>query len=145
MNLPKYQVSADDERFLYEFFSEGPKGRIKKTVIYSEIEDGLFNLAFGDWNEDLNKLDDSIRSNNGDRDKILATVASTAIDFTDRFPQAEIFTEGSSPARTRLYQMGISNNLAEISEDFEIQGYIDHEWQPFRKGINYEAFLIQRK
>ena len=145
MNLPKYQVSADDERFLYEFFSEGPKGSIKKTVIYSEIEDGLFNLAFGDWNEELNKLDDSIRSNNGDRDKILATVASTAIDFTDRFPQTEIFTEGSTPARTRLYQMGISNNLAEISEDFEIQGYIDHEWQPFRKGINYEAFLIKRK
>jgi len=145
MNLPKYQVSADDEHFLYEFFSEGPKGSIKKTVIYSEIEDGLFNLAFGDWNEQLNKLDDSIRSNNGDRDKILATVASTAIDFTDRFPQAEIFTEGSTPARTRLYQMGISNNLAEISEDFEIQGYIYHEWQSFRKGINYEAFLIIRK
>jgi hypothetical protein len=101
MNLPKYQVSADDERFLYEFFSEGPRGCIKKTVIYSEIEDGLFNLAFGDWNEDLNKLDDSIRSNNGDRDKILATVASTAIDFTDRFPQAEIFTEGTTPSFRR--------------------------------------------
>jgi hypothetical protein len=145
MNLPKYQVSADDERFLYEFFSEGPKGSIKKTVIYSEIEDGLFNLAFGDWNEELNKLDDSIRSNNGDRDKILATVASTAIDFTDRFPRAETFTEGSTAARTRLYQMGISNNLEEISEDFEIQGYIDQEWKPFRKGVNYEAFLIKRK
>ena len=145
MNLPKYQVSADDEHFLYEFFSEGPKGSIKKTVIYSEIEDGLFNLAFGDWNEQLNKLDDSIRSNNGDRDKILATVASTAIDFTDRFPQAEIFTEGSTPARTRLYQMGISNHLEEISEGFEIQGYIEQEWSPFRKGINYEAFLIKRK
>lgn len=145
MNLPKYQVSADDELFLYEFFSEGPKGSIKKTVIYSEIEDGLFNLAFGDWNEELNKLDDSIRTNNGDRDKILATVASTAIDFTDRFPQAEIFTEGSTPARTRLYQMGISNHLEEISEGFEIQGYIEQEWSPFRKGINYEAFLIKRK
>lgn len=114
----------------------------KKRII---IEDGLFNLAFGDWNEDLNKLDDSIRSNNGDRDKILATVASTAIDFTDRFPEAEIFTEGSTPARTRLYQMGISNNLEEISEDFEIQGYIYQEWSRFRKGVNYEAFLIKRK
>ncbi len=145
MKLPKYQVSADDERLLYEFFSEGPRGSIKKTVIYSLIEDGLFNLAFGDWNEELNKLDDSIRSNNGDRDKILATVASTVIDFTDRFPQAEIFTEGSTPARTRLYQIGISNNLEEISEDFEIQGYMKQEWSPFRKSVNYEAFLIKRK
>ena len=145
MNLPKYPVSADDERFLYEFISEGFRGSIKKTAIYSEIEDGLFNLAFGDWNEKLNKLDDSIRSNNGDREKILATVASTAIDFTDRFPQAEIFTEGSTPARTLLHQMGISNNLKKISEDFEIQGYIKHEWKPFVKGVNYEAFLIKRK
>jgi hypothetical protein len=87
MNLPKYQVSADDERFLYEFFSEGPRGSIKKTVIYSEIEDGLFNLAFGDWNENLNKL-------------------------------------------------------GEIIEDFEIQGYMEQEWRPFQKGVNYEAFLI---
>lgn len=145
MNLPKYPVNADDERFLYEFFSEGPKGRIKKTIIYSQIEDNLFNLAFGDWNEDLNKLDDSTRSNNGDRDKILATVASTAIDFTDRFPQVEIFTEGSTPARTRLYQMGINDNLEEIDKDFEVQGYTEQEWEPFRKGVNYEAFLIKRK
>jgi hypothetical protein len=41
--------------------------------------------------------------------------------------------------------MGISNNLEEISEDFEIQGYIDQEWSRFRKGVNYEAFLIKRK
>jgi hypothetical protein len=145
MKHPKYPVKADDEHFIYEFFSEGPKGNIKKTVIYSQIEDTLFNLAFGDWNEVLNKLDDSIRSNNGDRDKVLATVASTAIDFTDRFPQAEIFTEGSTPARTRLYQMGIADNLEEISEDFEVQGYIEKEWAPFQKGVNYEAFLIKRK
>ncbi len=120
MNLPKYAVSADDERFIYEFGSEGSRGSIKKTVIYSQIEGNLYNLAFGDWNEALKRLDDSIRSNNGDRDKILATVASTAIDFTDRFPQAEIFTEGSTPARTRLYQMGISENLEEICKDFDI-------------------------
>jgi hypothetical protein len=111
MKHPKYQIRADDEHFLYEFYSEGPRGSIKKTVIYSQIEDNFFNLAFGDWNETLNKLDDSIRTNNGDRDKVLTTVASTAIDFTDRFPDAEIFTEGSTPARTRLYQMGINDNL----------------------------------
>src|SRR6202012_4234802 len=110
MHLPTYPVTADDERFFYEFFSVGPKGRVKKTVIYSQMDDDLFNLAFGDWNEELNRLDDSTRTNNGDRDTILATVASTAIDLTDRFPGIEIFTEGSTPARTRLYQMGIYDN-----------------------------------
>jgi hypothetical protein len=145
MNLPKYPVEADDENFIYQFFSEGPNGRIKKRVIYSQIDGNFFNLAFGDWNEKLNKLDDFIRSNNGDRDKVLASVASTAIHFTDRFPQVEIFTEGSTTARTRLYQMGIGANLEEISEDFEVQGYMEGEWEAFRKGVNYEAFLIKRK
>jgi hypothetical protein len=41
--------------------------------------DNFFNLSFGDWNEELQKLDDSTRSNNGDRDKVLTTVAYTAM------------------------------------------------------------------
>lgn len=33
-----------------------------------------------------------------------------------------IYTEGSTPARSRLYQMGIAYNLEEIKEDFEMGG-----------------------
>jgi hypothetical protein len=145
MKHAKYPIKVDAEHYMYEFFSEGPRGSVKKTVIYSQIEDDLFNLAFGDWNEKLNRLDDSSRTNNGDRDKVLATVASTALDFTDRFPHVEIFTEGSTTARTRLYQMGIGNNLEEICENFVIQGYRNKEWEHFQRGRNYEAFLIKRK
>jgi hypothetical protein len=145
MKHAKYPIKADAGHYTFEFFSEGPRGSVKKTVIYSQIEDDLFNLAFGDWNEELNKLDDSIRTNNGDRDKVLATVASTALDFTDKLSHIEIFAEGSSPARTRLYQMGIGNNLEEIREYFVIQGYRDNAWEAFQRGRNYEAFLIKRK
>ena len=67
------------------------------------------------------------------------------IDFTNKFPDAIIYTEGSTPARTRLYQMGIASNLEEISKDFEIEGYIHDAWEPFQKGHNYEAFLARRK
>jgi hypothetical protein len=35
--------------------------------------------------------------------------------------------------------------MEEIIKDFEIHGYKGQEWVPFRKGINYEAFLIVRK
>ena len=145
MKHAKYPIKADTEHFTFEFFSEGPRGSVKKTVIYSQIKDDFFNLAFGDWNEKLNRLDDSSRTNNGDRDKVLATVAFTALDFTDKFPRAKIFTEGSTPARTRLYQMGIGNNLEEICENFVIQGYKNKKWEHFQRGRNYEAFLIIRK
>jgi hypothetical protein len=114
MKQSKYPVFTDDPH-LYLFVSEGPRGRITKAVIYSQMRGNLFNLGFGDWNEKLREVDDSIRSNNGDRDKVLATVASTALNFFDQFPKAQIFAEGSTPARTRLYQMGIAHKSIKIS------------------------------
>jgi hypothetical protein len=145
MKYPKYPVTASADHHTYLFFSEGPKGKITKGVIYSKIGINLFNLGFGDWNESLKELDDSSRSNNKDRDKVLATVAFTAIDFTNAFPEARIFIEGSTLARTRLYQIAISDNLLEINESFKIQGFFKEDWELFTKDRNYKAFLITRK
>ena len=121
MNLPKYPVTVSDDLLVYEFFSEGPRGHIRKGVFYTRIGKDLYNLGFGDWIEKLQELDDSSRTNNGDRDKVLATVAATAIALTNRFPAIRIFIEGSTAARTRLYQIGIGSNLEEINEDFHSQ------------------------
>jgi hypothetical protein len=109
------------------------------------LDVGLFNLAFGDWNEEYHLLDDSVRTNNGDRDKVLATVAFTALDFTHQFTHVLLHIEGSTPARTRLYQMGIGNNLSEINKNFDIRGFRLQKWEPFMQGRNYEKFLAQRK
>ena len=145
MKYPKYSITASDDRQVYEFYSEGPRGRIKKAIVYTQIGANLFNLGFGDWNEVKQILDDSNRSNNGDRDQVLATVAYTAVDFFSQFPEARIFIEGSTSSRTRLYQMGISYNYLEINRDFEIKGFINGRWELFMPGRNYEAFLITRK
>ena len=145
MNQSKYPVNVSDDHFVYVFFSEGPRGRIKKGVFFTKIGDNFFNLGFGDWNEESQDLDDSSRSNNGDRDKVLATVAFTALDFTNQFPDARIVAEGSTPARTRLYQMGIADNLLEITENFEVKGLLGNIWEPFQQDRNYTAFLINRK
>ncbi len=40
----------------------------------------------------------------------------------DKFPDAMVFAAGSTKARTPLYRIGISNNLAEIEEDYEVYG-----------------------
>jgi hypothetical protein len=100
MKHSRYPVeTSDDSRtndnyHMYEFYSEGSRGRIKKVILYEKIGNNLFNLGFGDWNEELQRLDDSSRSNNGDRGKVLATVAYTALEFTSKFPHALIFAEG---------------------------------------------------
>jgi len=53
--------------------------------------------------------------------------------------------KGSTPSRTRLYQMGISEFWDEIQGIFEVKGYHGNNWEAFRKGKNYEAFFIFKK
>ena len=133
----------------YEFFSEGPRGRIRKLVTFTAIPDTdppIYNLAFGDANPNTGKLDDNVISNNNDRDIVLATVANTITAFCDYFGNQYIYAEGSTPSRTRLYQMGITNLWEVISADFYVFGLKENEWQKFKPySGNYDAFLIKRK
>lgn len=145
MNLPKYSVVSDSSHTTYEFLSEGPKGNIKKIVFYQEIRKNIFNLAFGDWDEGEQKINDKIRSNNSDIEKVLVTLASTVIDFVKYHPNAIILAQGSTPARTRLYQMGVLANWDEINQSFELEGFLEGEWEPFEKGKNYEVFALKAK
>jgi len=41
--------------------------------------------------------------------------------------------------------MGIAANWSEIEPLLKVQGFIDGNWQAFKKNINYEAFLAKRK
>ncbi len=83
-------------------------------------------------------------TNNDDSQKVLATVAATLYAFTDNYPNATVAT-GSTEARTRLYRMGITNNLTDIEKDFVVPGLKEKAWEPFRKNITYGAFLVHRK
>jgi hypothetical protein len=145
MKLDKYPVISTNEHLTYEFLSEGPNGTIKKVVYFQEIEDNLYNLAFGDWNEEEQRIDDKARSNNNDRDKVIATVASTVNDFVKYYPEAIIFAKGSTPARTRLYQIGLLANWHEISQLFIVEGLTNGVWLIVEKQRNYEAFLVRAK
>jgi hypothetical protein len=145
MELERYEVVSDRNREVYEFLSTGPNGTIKKAVHFNKVRTNLFNLSFGDWDERSRHLDDRARSNNRDREKILATVASTVVDFMAYHPHAILFARGSTQARTRLYQMGISGNWNEISQLFIIEGYYNDAWEPFSKERNYQAFSLRAK
>jgi hypothetical protein len=145
MNLPRYPVVASQDYHIYAFHSEGPRGSIEKNVVYTRIEGSLYSLGFGDWYEETQDISDTARSNNGDRDKILATVAFTALEFTRYYPGTELFFEGSNPARTRLYQMGIARYLPAIRLTFDIFGFAENNWEPFLPGRRYKAFLAVRK
>lgn len=141
-----YKVDISKDFKTYEFVSIGPNGSVTKVVRYSEINvKGFYNLGFGDKNQFTGIISDLTVTNNGDSQKVLATVAATLYTFTNENPDAIVIATGSTQARTRLYRMGITNNLKEIEKDFEVMGLTDTNWERFRKNINYSAFLVRRK
>jgi hypothetical protein len=105
----------------------------------------LFNLAFRDKNPETGEIDDLAISNNGDTEKVLGTVVAALYAFFDRNPEAIVYATGSTPARTRLYRMGITKFYNEIQNDFYLYGQILDKLYPFEVGIEYEGFVAQRK
>ncbi|MCU0470871.1 MAG: hypothetical protein MUF58_19985 [Arcicella sp.] len=146
MNSDKYPLKASENYISFEFTSEGTNGTIHKKIIFTLIEQpNIWNLGFGDVNNLTGEIDDLIKSDNGDIDKVLATVAQSVITFTENHPESLVFAEGSTPIRTRLYRIGISQNFKEISETFLVWGLLNDEWQPFERNTDYKAFLVKRK
>lgn len=146
MKLEKYDYETGLGFMSYEFVSKGPKGEIVKLVQYTKIDErGVYNLGFGDKNTTTGEINDTIVSNNNDSQKILATVANTAFQFSEHYPDTWIYLTGSTLARTRLYRMAITIYLDELSKIFDFYGLIGNNWFSFEKNVVYDAFLIKRK
>jgi hypothetical protein len=151
----KYELYRNTETTIFEFKSIGPNGEITKVIIFNATQSKeIYNLAFGDLiYDEVHKryiLDDSIITNNGDRNKILATVANSVYIFTEKYPKKMVFFKGSTLARTRLYRRALSINLEELSETFIIFGSIKNEFGnvnsvPFKSNGDFFGFIIKRK
>ncbi len=139
-------MASSDKMMTFEFISEGHKGLIHKIVRYQLTNlKGVYNLAFGDKDHSTGDINDTVISNNGDSEKVLASVVATVYAFTDRYPDAWIYATGSTKSRTRLYQIGIAKFFSEVEEDFEVLGERNNDWEVFRKSVSYEGFLVRRK
>jgi hypothetical protein len=75
----------------------------------------------------------------------MGSLGSIFYDFTNVLLEAAIFVQGTNKSRTRLYQMNINKHWERISPIFEVFGLIVERWEPFKKGVNYDAFLGRRK
>ena len=147
MELPKYDILAEDDLYTFRFISEGKNGKIQKKIQYQKTSaDGVFNLALGDEDPITGKIDDKIVTNNGDTEKILATVVATIYLFTDKNPSVYIYAEGSTHSRNRLYRRAITKYLEQALKDFIIFGLLPEQGlEPFNPTTDYIGFLVQRK
>lgn len=146
MNLEQYEIEAESTLTIFEFISEGKKGMISKIIQFQETkQEGLYNLVFGDKNILSGRIDDLSVSDNGDTEKVLATVITAVYAFFDKHPEAWVYVTGSTKVRTRLYRMGITKFYPEMIKDFELYGEANHEWHRFEIGKDYDAFLAEQK
>jgi hypothetical protein len=141
-----YHFESSEDYLRFEFESVSLDRRIRKAVEFTQIPNNneIWNLGFGDIQED-GTIDDLVVSNNGDMDKILATVIQTIIYFFTHRPKETVLFLGSTQSRTRLYKIVISKNINSISELFVVRGILNEEIIDFVPELNYEAFLINLK
>lgn len=150
MQFDKYApllVSSDSLEFT--FLSNGPKGEIRIVVQFNATENPtIYNLAFGNLLSN-GGVDDTIKNDNKDRNKVLATVAAAVYEFTSKYPEKLIFFTGSTPERTRLYRMALTNNFDLLDLDFEIFGVVvqaeSYYVEKLLKGKDYFGFMVKRK
>ncbi|TKK64018.1 hypothetical protein FC093_23445 [Ilyomonas limi] len=146
MKVEKYNLKSETGLTRFEFISEGPRGAIRKLIEFQATTDpGLFNLAFGDKDPLTGSIDDLSVSDNGDTEKVLATVIAALYAFCDKYPDAYIYASGSTKARTRLYRMGITKYYDQMRADFYLYGQIGDDFPEFELGVDYDGFLAQRK
>ncbi len=137
-----FRASEDYLNFYFESCSSGCT--IPKVVEFEEIEPGTYNLAFGDVSE-KGELNDSVVSNNGDMQKVLATVVQAVLTFLEIYPDRRVYFSGNSRARNRLYRALLSKDLENWSEMFEIDGVSKGELRSFVPNVDFDGFVIKSK
>lgn len=147
MKLDKYALRVDYSYKIFEFTSEGPKGQITKEIIFERTGDPfVFNLAFGDKCPNTGRIDDLVVTDNGDTEKVLATIVAAVLKFLKKYPLTYVQAAGSTASRNRMYRMGISKYFLEIQEDYNIMGILeDVGLEPYQKDKNYQGFAIRSK
>jgi hypothetical protein len=141
------ELEFDPDLQFFDFISLGKHGPIRKRIAFIATDlTNVYNMAFGNHIEN-DKIDDYSISDNGDRNKILATLVRVIDLYTDKYPERWIYFEGSTKGRNRLYRMAIGLNLEELSDKYKIYAKVDGkiDFDHFKKNIPANAFLIKRK
>ena len=143
MQLDKYALKAESSLTVFEFISEGPNGLIYKLIQFQDTnQPNVYNLAFGDKNSETGELDDLAVSNNGDTDKVLATVVAALYAFFEQNTPTLLFTPPGARAHEQDFIELVSvGSTTEMIEDFELYGQAGNEFHAFEVGKKYSGFF----
>lgn len=176
-NLPIYSTTQieSNSKIQYLFESVGIKTLIK-AIEYTPVAKlsgrTVFNLGFGDFDENLGTIVDDINSNNGDIYIVFNTVLSTVPMFFENNKDAVIIVSGSDSnddfatnckltckkkcesncknyqRRIKTYRYFVDKNFEELSQDYIFFGRIKAKSDSFVQYIpkhEYEDILVYKK
>ncbi|MES2555888.1 MAG: hypothetical protein V4604_07050 [Bacteroidota bacterium] len=151
----------------YFFESNGEKSIIK-AIDYSPIDfkngKTIYNLGFGDYDEQNDTINDDINSNNGDHYIVLNTVLFSVPLFFAVYPNAVLFIGGSDSSslflanckiscnkkcdnscknhhrRIKVYRYFIDKNFESLSQSYVIFGRNKLKNNSFLPYIRYESY-----
>jgi len=182
MSNPNYSYDVEVEQtgagLQFIFVSEG-KNDIVKAIEYSYVQNlmdrQLYNLGFGDYDLETDRVMDEPVSDNGDHYLILNTVLNSIPTFFQHYPQAIMAVQGSDSKpefivrckaecrrrcaegeckkahrRINIYRGYVDANLSILQKEYVFYGGrndIDGQIviEDYRKGIKYDAILVLKK
>jgi hypothetical protein len=137
-----FRASEDFLRYTFESISE--QRVVHKKAEFVLISPHLYNFAFGDLIDD-DEINDLVVTNNKDTHKVLATIIRIIQDFLASNGSESVYFQGSTPSRTRMYQIILTKERKNWESEFTVYGVIDGEMMPFKIDFRFDAFIIQLK
>jgi len=161
----------------FVFISKGKTDIIKViqyTLLKEIYEQKIFNLGFGDYNVENDKIQDKIDSNNNDAYKVINTVLSTIPLFFEKHRNDYLYVSGSDNdnefikhciirckknctthckninRRIRLYTKYIDENYLILFIDYQFFGGTKNDlgdiiFENYLRNSKYESILILNK
>jgi|GEM_PF-530375 hypothetical protein len=142
---PYTQLESVPDLSIFRFKSKGPVGLITKEIRFAELPDsGMYSVHMGDIKQN-GDFDQSAISNNGDRNRVLATVIVAIEIYTKKYPARSILIGGFNEQRARLFRMAIGVNFERISRVFTVLEVLDGRFLPFKPDTKSTVFHLRRR
>lgn len=174
-----YDLEEDKSENGIQFFfiSKGEKDIIK-AIQFSFVQElngrKIYNLGFGDYDLENDKIIDDIDTNNGDAYKVLNTVLSTIPIFFENFGSEILMVQGSDGRpefvehcklnckkkcgyecknynrRINIYRNYVDKNFDDLSVDYQFLGGLKNEdhliiLESYIRYKEYESVFLFRK
>lgn len=126
---------------MFWFTSTGKESIIKVIIFKPTEEPDIYEMALGDLNSD-GSIDLDKRSDNGDMEEVLSTVAKALLFFLSDHVEAQVVIEASGDSRARLYQIAIKRELDDLGDCLVAYGFDNESPEVLQSGKNYKKFVI---